>query len=163
MSATQAANVNPSDTADRELFTTRLLDAPRELVFKVWTEAKHIDQWWGPNGFNNSTSEMAVKPGGVWRYVMHGPDGKDWKNKITYLEVVPPERLFYIHGVSDEDPEHFRVTVTFTEEAGKTRLSMRIVFPTAAALEAVKKYGVTDGQEQTLDRLTRHLATLTAR
>src|SRR5688572_30826396 len=105
-------------TADREISATRVFDAPRDLVWKAWTDPKHIAQWWGPNGFTNTISEMDVKPGGVWRFVMHGPDGTDYRNEIVYLEVVKPERLVYDHGPSPK----FRVTVTFAAEGNKTRL-----------------------------------------
>lgn len=84
-----------TSTADREIGTTRIFNAPRELVGKAWADPKHVALWWGPNGFTNTISEMSVKPGGTWRFVMHGPDGTDDPNKIVFLEVVKPERLVY--------------------------------------------------------------------
>ena len=69
----------------------RVLDAPRDLVWKVWTDPKHLAQWWGPNGFSTTTSAYACKPGGVWRFVMHGPDGRDYENRITFDEIVVPD------------------------------------------------------------------------
>jgi uncharacterized protein YndB with AHSA1/START domain len=69
---------------------TRTFDAPRELVFNAWTDPKQITQWWRLTGFTTTTHEMDVKPGGVWRFVMHGPDGTDYKNKIVFIEVVRP-------------------------------------------------------------------------
>jgi uncharacterized protein YndB with AHSA1/START domain len=80
-------------TTDREIVTTRVFDAPREMVFDAWTDPKHIGQWWGPIGFTTTTHEMDVRPGGVWRFTMHGPDGRDYKNRIVYTEIVRPERL----------------------------------------------------------------------
>ena len=117
---------------DREIVLSRLIDAPQELVFDAWTDPEQVGQWWGPSGFTTTTHKMEVKPGGVWRFVMHGPDGRDYQNKITYLEVVPPERLVYRHG-GDEDlePVSFQTTVTFAAEGNKTRVTMRSVFPTA--------------------------------
>jgi uncharacterized protein YndB with AHSA1/START domain len=103
---------------------------------------------------------MEVKPGGVWRFVMHGPDGRDYQNKITYLEVVAPERLVYKHG-GDEDlePVSFQTTVAFVAEGNKTRVTMRAVFPTAEERDrVVKEYGAIEGGEQTLARLDEHLA-----
>ena len=96
---------------DREIVLSRLIDAPQELVFDAWTDPEQVGQWWGPSGFTTTTHKMEVKPGGVWRFVMHGPDGRDYQNKITYLEVVPPERLVYRHG-GDEDlePVSFQTT-----------------------------------------------------
>ena len=83
------------DTSDREISATRIFDAPRDLVWRAWTDPQQIVQWWGPNGFTTTTYHMEVKPGGVWRLVMHGPDGRDYPNRITFLEVVEPERLVF--------------------------------------------------------------------
>lgn len=150
-----------SDTKDRELSFERVLDAPRELVFQAFTRPEHVAQWWGPNGFTTTTHEMDVRPGGVWRMVMHGPDGTDYDNLITYLEVVEPERLVYDHG-DQGDPQQFHVSVTFEELAGgKTRLTMRSLFQSKAALEyVVKEYGAIEGAKQTLNRLTEFLRTM---
>lgn len=102
--------------------------------------------------------EIDVRPGGVWRYVMHGPDGVDYLNKIVYIEVVSPERLVYSHGGGEED-EQFRVTVTFAEQGNKTELTMRMLFKSAAELEqVVKEYGAIEGAKSTLDRLEKQLA-----
>src|SRR5438105_4503676 len=121
-----------SDTADRELAITRRFDAPRELVWRAWTEPEHIAQWWGPNGFTNTIHEMDVRPGGVWRVMMHGPDGTDYPNKIVYHEVVPHERLAYWHGDDvDEGGMHFDVTVTFTAIGDETEVTMTLLFDTA--------------------------------
>src|SRR2546426_6169783 len=88
-------------SADREIITTRVLDAPRELVWKAWTDPKHVAEWWGPNGFTNTIQEMDVRPDGVWRFIMHGPDGVDHKNEIIFIEVVELERLVYDQFFSD--------------------------------------------------------------
>src|SRR4051812_33255465 len=90
--------------ADRELVQERTFDAPVGLVWKAFTDAKHLDPWWGPNGFRNQTHAMELKVGGTWRYTMHGPDGKDWPNWIRYLEIVPNQRLVYDHGGEGDDP-----------------------------------------------------------
>jgi len=148
------------DTSDREIITVRVFDAPRELVWKAWTELEQIAQWWGPNGFTNTIHEMDVRPGGVWRLMMHGPDGVDYPNKIVFVEVVKPERLVYTHG-GDEggDPVQFHVTVTFDDQGGKTRLTMRSLFKSAAERDrVVEEYGAIEGGKQTLSRLAEHLA-----
>lgn len=150
------------DTADREIIIARVFDAPRALVWKAWTEREHIVQWWGPTGFTNTTQTMEVRPGGVWLHVMHGPDGTDYPNKITFIEVVKPELLIYHHG-DEGKPGYFHVTVTFAEERGKTKLTMRSLFPTAEARNfVVEKYHAIEGGNQTLDRLGQHLATMDA-
>jgi uncharacterized protein YndB with AHSA1/START domain len=149
-----------SPTADREITASRLYDAPRELVWKLWTDPQHLTEWWGPRGFVTTTFNMDVRPGGVWRFVMHGPDGVDYQNKISYVEVDAPKRLVYKHGGDKEtEPVNFEVTVTFDDENGKTRLSMRMLFPSAAAKNfTVEKYGAVEGLNQTLSRLTDELA-----
>lgn len=145
-------------TADREIAATRIFDAPRELVWRAWTDPKHAAQWWGPNGFRNTIEKMDVKPGGTWLFTMHGPDGRDWPNKIVFLEVVEPERLVYVHGDA-EDIDRFHVTVTFEDENGKTRLSMRSLFETKEKRDrVVKEVGAVEGMQQHLGRLAEHLS-----
>ena len=150
----------PAPASDREIVTTRVFDAPRELVFAAWTDPAHAGKWWGPRGFTTTTREMDVRPGGVWRFVMHGPDGTDYQNKIVYVEVARPERLVYQHaGEGDHADVQFQMTVTFADEGGKTRLTMRAVFPTAEARNhRAEKYGAVEGAKQHLERLAEHLA-----
>ena len=147
--------INQAPTADREIVLSRLLDAPRELVFAAWTNPKQIVQWWGPRGFTTTNYAMSVTPGGVWRFVMHGPDGRDYKNKIVFTEVVKPERLVYRHaGEEETENVRFHVTVTFEAQGRKTLLTMRSLFATAQERdEVVTKYGALEGGKQTLERL----------
>lgn len=148
------SHATEASASDREIVAVRLLDAPRELVFDAFTDREHISRWWGPRGFTTTTHQMDVRPGGVWRFVMHGPDGVDYQNKVVYEEVRRPERLVYSH-VSGPS---FRATVTFAVENGKTRLTMRMVFESAAERERVaEKFGAVEGLHQTLDRLTEHV------
>ena len=143
------------DTSDREIAATRIFDAPRELVWKAWTDPKQIVQWWGPNGFTTTTYEMDVRPGGIWRLVMHGPDGRDYPNRITFLEVVEPERLVFRHGGGDDvEPVNHETTVTFEALGKKTKLTMRMLFVSPEARRFVaEKYGAVEGLDQTLGRL----------
>lgn len=155
--------IKEKNTADRELVLTRTLNAPRELVFKVWTDPAHIAKWWGPNGFTNTVHEMDVRPGGAWRFMMHGPDGTDWPNKIVYTEVVKNERLVYEHSSDnndENDPHRFHVIITFEDAGSRTNLTMRTIFPSAAALEEVKKFGAVEGGKQTIDKLEQYLANM---
>lgn len=156
----EAASTSTAATADREIVFTRVFDAPRELVWKAWTDPKHVVHWWGPNGFTNTIHEMEVRPGGVWRFIMHGPDGVDYPNKIVYDEIVKPERLVYAHsGGKEGDPADFQATVTFAEQGSKTKLTMRLLFPSAAARDhVVKQYNAIEGGNQTLGRLAEYLA-----
>ncbi len=145
-------------TADRTIVATRLFDAPQALVFKAFTDREHIGKWWGPNGFTTTTHEMDVRPGGAWRFIMHGPDGVDYPNLIVYTEVVSPERLAYDHS-DDDGGNSFRALVELTEEDGKTRVTMTGIFATAAERERVEaEFGAVEGAEQTLARLAEHLA-----
>jgi uncharacterized protein YndB with AHSA1/START domain len=143
--------------ADREIFATRLFDAPRELVFSTWTDPKHIANWWGPTGFRNTIQEMDVRPGGVWRFIMHGPDGRDYPNKIVYREIVRPERIVYDH----ESGPPFHVTVTFSEAGPWTKVSMHMLFASEKVRDTtVKEFGAIEGLHQTLGRLAKELQTM---
>ena len=148
-----------NNESDRELVFTRVFDAPRELVFDAWTDQHHLAQWFGPDGFTITTYEMDVRPGGTWRFMMHGPDGTDYPNLIKYREVVRPERLHYWQG--DEQDIHFLVTILFEEEDGKTRLHMRSVFDTKEEKDhVVEQFGAIEGAHQTLGRLEAYLRSL---
>ena len=146
-----------SDTANRELKVTRLINAPRELVWKVWTEPEHIKHWWGPDGFTNTISKMDVRPGGEWEFVMHGPDGTDYKNKHIYKEVVKPERLVLMHVTGPK----FQLTATFSEQGNKTLVTMHGLFESAEQLEQViKEFGADEGMKQNVERLEKYLGNL---
>jgi uncharacterized protein YndB with AHSA1/START domain len=156
-------NIDPvemTDTSTREIVTTRLLDAPRELVWKVWTEQEHIEKWWGPNGFTTTTEEMDVRVGGHWQHTMHGPDGVDYPHAKLYQEIKKPERLVYFHGGSKGAPAEVEFTseVTFEDVDGKTLLTMRMVFSSAEELARVqKKYHAIEGAKQNIDRLAEYV------
>ena len=142
-----------SSTADREIVTTRLIDAPRELVYEAWTDPKHVGHWFGPDGFTTITKSMDVRPGGKWVFVMHGPDGTEWPNVVTYEEVTAPTRLVYPHG-DDKELDMFHVTMTLDDEGGQTALTMRAVFKSAAARDfVVRERGAIEGGKQTVQRL----------
>ncbi len=81
----------------REIVSTRILDAPRERVFKAFADPDHLMHWWGPKGFSNTFHEFDFRPGGTWRFVMHGPDGIDYQNKSVFVEIVMPERIVFAH------------------------------------------------------------------
>jgi uncharacterized protein YndB with AHSA1/START domain len=142
--------------SDREIVITRVVNAPRELVWDAWTSPEHVVKWWGPNGFTTTLEVMDVRPGGQWNHVMHGPDGVDYPNRSVFVEVVRPERLVYDHGgAKPGDPEvEFRATVTFEDQGGQTKITMRSLFPTAEERDrVVKEYRAVEGGHQTLKRL----------
>jgi len=139
--------------SDRELATTRLLDATRERVFRAFSEPEHLAQWWGPNGFTNTFQQFDVRAGGAWRYVMHGPNGADYPNESVFVEVVKPERIVIEHVSGPR----FRLTITLAAEAGKTRITWRQVFPSASDCNKIRAIAVP-ANEQNLDRLQAQLA-----
>ena len=146
------------ETTETSLTVRRTFDATRERVFDAFTDREQVDRWWGPDGFTTTTDEMDVRSGGVWRFVMVGPGGEEYRNLVVYDEVEAPERLTYTHG-SPDDPEQFEVTVTFEEAGGGgTELTMEMCFPSAGELDGAVEYGAVEGAEQTLARLADHLA-----
>lgn len=145
-------------TTMRQIVVTRIFDAPRELVFDAFT-GDGIEEWWGPNGFTTTTSERNVTPGGLWRFVMHGPDGTDYENAVVYDEIVAPERLTWTQyaGDTSKQPHHFN-TITFTEQDGKTEVRLTLLLPTVEMREKVIGFGAIEGGHQTLNRLAEFLA-----
>ncbi len=149
-----------SAASDREIVISRRFDAPRDLVYKVWTNPEHIGAWWGPRGFSTTTHEMDLRSGGLWRFIMHGPDGTDYKNRIEYVEVVEPERLVYWHGGENDDSQPFHVTVTFSQQDEVTEVTMIQRYATVEDRQMSVKFGAVDGGNQTFDRLSAYLKTL---
>jgi uncharacterized protein YndB with AHSA1/START domain len=148
---------NAPSTATREIVTSRVFDAPRPMVWKAWTEPDRLTHWYGPFGFSVTTKVMDVRPGGVWAFVMHGPDGVDYPNEIAYEIVTPPERLVYSHGPAPR----FHVTVTFIEQGGGTLVCQTAVFPSASERDkVVREYNAIEGASQTLERLAEYLLTV---
>ena len=148
------------DSDPRAIIGTRVLDAPRTLVFAAWSDPKHLAQWWGPNGFTTTTHAFDFRAGGVWRFVMHGPDGRDYQNRITFDEIVAPERIVYRHrGGDDVEPVQFNTTVLFEDLGSKTKLVWRGVFPSAEdRARVIKEYGADSGLVQTIARLADYVA-----
>jgi len=151
----------PDDQAarDREITVSRLIAAGRPAVFRAFTEARHLDRWWGPNGFSNTTHSFEFRAGGSWSFTMHGPDGTDYPNHIEWLAVEPPERIELRHGEKPNDPDAFVSTVLFEEAEGGTRVTLRTVFPTREQRDrAVADFHAIEGGQQTLDSLAAYVA-----
>jgi uncharacterized protein YndB with AHSA1/START domain len=162
MSAKNSAALAAAMPSDREIVFTRVFDATRELVWKAWTDPEHVKQWWGPKGFSTTTEIMDVRVGGIWKHVMHGPDGAHYANLKVYKEVVKPEKLVYSHGGQGEGKPtvDFLSTITFEAQGNKTKLTMRMFFPSAEARDVViRTYHPVEGGNQTLDRLQEFLTT----
>jgi len=151
-----------ASTPDREIVLTRVLHAPRELVWQAWTEPQHVTNWWGPRGFSTTIKKMDFRVGGVWEHVMHGPDGVNYPNKSIFKEIVPFERITYSHGGGRETGPGATFTATWTfetVEGNKTRLTGRMVFPSAEARDfVVREFGAIEGGKQTLERASEYVA-----
>jgi uncharacterized protein YndB with AHSA1/START domain len=153
------------DIASRTITASRVFPAPRELVWEVWSDPKHMQHWWGPRGFTLTTESHEFRVGGHWKMVMHGPDGKNYDNFHTYTEIRKPFRIVHEHG----GPElrkligaDFIAIATFDALGPKqTRVTMTGIFPTAEALQfVVKNFHADQGQRENLDKLGEYLATL---
>lgn len=158
MAATGRDAQAQSATADREIVISRVISAPRELVFEAFTEVRHLSQWWGPDGFTTTTRAFEFRVGGEWDFVMHGPDGTDYQEWISWIEIAPPARITLRHGESRRDPNAFESVLTFTPDGAATRIEMRTVFPTKELRDqAVEKYHAIEGGQQTLSNLAAYV------
>jgi uncharacterized protein YndB with AHSA1/START domain len=137
---------------------SRVISAPRESVFAAFIEVRHLSRWWGPEGFTTTTRAFAFRVGGEWDFVMRGPDGMDYQEWISRIEIAPPERIALLHGESRGDPNAFESVVTFAPEGAATRIVMRTVFPTQELRdEAVERYHAVEGGQQTLSGLAAYV------
>ena len=158
MAATGRDAAGQSGTGDREVVISRVISAPRELVFEAFTEVRHLSRWWGPEGFTTTTRAFEFRVGGQWDFVMHGPDGTDYQEWICWTEIFPPERIALLHGEYRGDPNAFESVITFAFDGTATRIEMRTVFPTKELRdEAVEKYHAIEGGQQTLSNLAAYV------
>ncbi len=170
MGATNSGTTTSARSADREIVITRVFDAPRDLVFKAWTEPERVMRWWGPNGFTTPVSKIDPRPGGVFHNCMRSPEGQDFWSKGVYREIVEPERIVCTDFFSDEEgnlvqPTHYGmspewpaealVTVTFAEHDGKTKFTLHHAVGSAPASERDQCQA---GWTESLDRLAGYLA-----
>ena len=146
-----------NDTSNRQLLLTRRLRAPVSLVWEVWTDPKHIAQWWGPNGFTNTIHSMDFKPGGVWNLTMHGPDGTDYKNRSVFREIVPFRKIVYEH----ETGPKFLATVRFEELGEETQITWHMLFESEKEfIQTVKTFKADEGLRQNIEKLNDYLLNL---
>lgn len=154
MSSTPTTN---SPTADRELVITRLINAPREKLFRAWTEPALMKQWFAPRPWTVSHAETDVRPGGASLVVMRGPDGTEFPNPGVYLEVVQNERIVatdaYTKAWQPSAKPFMTIILTFEDVGGKTRYTARAVHWTVADREAHEKMGFYPGWNQCTDQL----------
>lgn len=140
-----------------EIAITRIYDASPKEVWDAWIEPDQVAQWWGPRGFTITSYKKDVRPGGIWAYTMHGPDGTNWENKTLYHEVEPEKLLVYDHGGNDDRPPLFRVRVTFTPIGQKTRMEMTMALATPEEAEKTRAFIKEAGGNGTWDRLAEYL------
>ena len=139
-----------------EIVSSRVFDAPRELLFRAFADRRDLLRWWGPQGFTNTFHEFDFRSGGAWRFVMRGPDGTEYQMTKSFAEVTPPARIVLRHVQPMHD---FTMTMTFVEEGRKTLLIWRMRFDSKEEAERVRG-PVTDANEQNFDRLAAHVATM---
>jgi uncharacterized protein YndB with AHSA1/START domain len=151
-------------TSGRELRIERTFDAPRDLVWKAWTEADRLKQWWGPRSYPTTYCTVDLRVGGVWHYCMTGPEGQESWGKATYQEIVPPERLVFLDQFSDKDgnaapgmPET-TIKMEFVERDGKTVVTATAEYASIEDLEKLVGMGMIEGMTETWDRLEEYLA-----
>jgi uncharacterized protein YndB with AHSA1/START domain len=153
---------NTSAETDRGIVISRVLDAPRELVWEAMSDPLHLVHWWGPHGFTTTIERLDFRAGGVWKQIMHGPDGANYPNKSVFMEIVPPECLVYFHGGGREGGTgvHFVATWTFAAlAAGRTQLTVHLECASAADRDLlVREFRAIEGGTQTLEKLGEHLA-----
>lgn len=168
MARETAARKEYPEPSGRELVMTRVMDAPREAVFRAWTDEKLLARWWGPKGFTTPYCRIDPRPGGVFHYCMRSPDGNDYWGRGVYKELVEPERIAFIDSFSDESgnivepsvygmgadwPSETLLTVTFDDLDGRTGLTLRSGVPE----ELAESSGARQGWEEMLDRLAEYL------
>lgn len=174
MTESQAANTNPMNTEEGKFVISRTFNAPRELVFKVWTEAEHLMHWWGPTGMSLEVKKLELRPGGMFHYGMRSPDGHEMWGKFVYQEIVAPEKIVFINSFSDaegntirppfssEFPLEVMNIATFAEHNGQTTLTLRGGPHNATVEEHAFYKGMFESMQQgfggTFDQLDAYLA-----
>jgi uncharacterized protein YndB with AHSA1/START domain len=161
MSATKAGSNASTKQAEREFVINRVFDAPRALVFKAWTDPKHLKVWWGPKGFTNPICEVDARVGGAWRIVMRSPDGIEHPCGGVYREIVEPERLVFTNIAADNEGNPVLdglTTILFAEHGGKTKLTLQTRAVAVVAHAAAYLAGMETGWTQSLERLAEELA-----
>jgi len=145
---------------DREIVMTRVLNAPRRLVFQAWTTPHYIQRWMlGPEGWTMPVCELDLRPGGEWHFVWRKDDGTEMSMSGVYKEVKPPERLVSTERWGPEWPEALN-TLVLTEENGKTTVTITVTYVSKEVRDAALKTGMADGMAITFDRLEKVLGTM---
>jgi len=160
MAASASKQLTVTTPSDREILMTRILDAPRDLVFEAHSSCEHMSRWWGPRRYEIASCEMDFRPGGRWRIVHRGDDGQEFAFRGEFREIRRPELIawtFEWEGL----PGHISVqTVTLEEHDGKTTLTTRAVFDTVEDRDGMLQSGMESGAAESMDRLEEYLLEL---
>ena len=144
-----------NNVQDRELAISETLNAPVKLVWEAWSSPDHIAKWWGPNGFTNTIHKMDFEPGGEWNFIMHGPDGTDFKNKSVFGELILFKKIVYEHITGPK----FTATAEFTGIGEQTQIRWKLLFRnTEEYVQTVKVFKADLGLKQSIIRLDEYLA-----
>ena len=140
-------------TPANEIISTRIINAPREKVYRAFANPQHLKNWWGPAGFTNTFYEFDLRAGGKWKFTMHGPDGANYENESEFVEIEENERIVFNHIVNPL----FQMIITFEETEGKTKFGFRMIFATEELCNQLKPICIPSN-EQNFDRLEAELA-----
>lgn len=161
-------SLNPH-VGEQEFVVERQFNAPRTLMFQVFTQPEHLKRWWAPQPYTIPVCTIDLRPGGIWHYCMRSPEGQDQWARSVYREIVSPEKLVYTSTFADEHanpiegiPEHL-TTLTFTEEEGKTRVRAHVQFASAEALKVAVGLGMLEGMSMTWEYLVEYVRELQAK
>jgi uncharacterized protein YndB with AHSA1/START domain len=142
-----------STTPDREIVTTRIVNAPINLAYKAWTDPDHLKNWWGPKGFTNTFNEFDLRTGGKWSFIMHGPDKGNYHNECEFIKIEKPNLIAW----KRHSKPLFQVVATFEEVSGdRTNIVFKMIFDSTEECNKLKVY-VVDKNEENFDRLENEL------
>lgn len=143
--------------SDREINVIRTIRAPVARVFRAFSEPAGLARWWGPNGFTTTTHHMDFRVGGHWHYTMHGPDGRNYPNYVSYIAITPERSIAYDHGTDATNPKLFDAVISFTSKGDATEVHLRLILPDAAQRPHFVGFGAVEGAYQNLARLDAYL------
>jgi len=150
---------------DRKLIMVRDFDAPPALMFKMWSDCKHLKHWWGPKEWPMDECEMDFREGGEWRYCLRGPDeGDESWGKAVYSEIHKPDKIVYKDHFTDaegnvtDNMPNMIISVRLVEQDGKTHQRITVNFDTNEERDKIAEMGMADGMDSSLDRLDEYLA-----
>jgi len=159
-SVTKSGETTFTTPSDREIVMTRVVNAPRRLVWDAWTKPEHLPHWMlGPAGWTMPVCEIDLRPGGTWHFLWRKSDGSELEMRGAYKEIAPPDRLVSTESWGGDWPETLN-TLILTEKDGKTTISQTVLYPSKEARDAATKTGMKDGVSESYDRLAEYLGTL---